>query len=556
MTIFTQDPGQGINQPIGNAPSGLGESLSATFEQGFDEGPFNSSLRLNRAYGLLNDTSSPVISKEQADATLKQYGVKSIVIPEEGVTQTYLDNVVENRKNTLSQQQIASAAPSGFVSTPLNLLSGLAGAMADPGNLAIGLIPFAGEARAATALGRAGERFIQGAKIGAAQTAITLPTTAMAEAAYGDDYTLGHAMETLFYGAVGGGALYAAGGAISDLFRSRRPSAESTPARDGPQTEPQQFSPLNDSTARAEIKGDDTPFLDQTIAREADNYAFGRAYEEIVPDRLSELSVMQEGVRGDIGEIRALIAENNHQSTRLDDTFRDRVSQYQQQRLKSGEARARARSDIEAEKAAIRQKNEELQSAIDVNAQAEKARAEKAAIGRGEIPEQLRSRVEVRAAEIRSGLQKTPLAQGVRTAAQKVSSADWTIQHNAFRAGLSHMLQGKTPDVEPFFDLTSPDLRAQSVERIRSGPRSEETAASETVSRQADVDYQRATREDADIKNAQEDFEAEIDLAQSRVDELDSPEMREALNNIRSEANDNSIVKGLQAYASCMLRRL
>ena len=27
MPIYTDDPGQGINQPIGNAPSGLGESL-------------------------------------------------------------------------------------------------------------------------------------------------------------------------------------------------------------------------------------------------------------------------------------------------------------------------------------------------------------------------------------------------------------------------------------------------------------------------------------------------------------------------------------------------
>lgn len=556
MTIFTQDPGQGINQPIGNAPSGLGESLSATFEQGFEEGPFNSSLRLNRAYGQLNDPASAVVPKAQADATLKQYGVKSIIIPDEGVTQTYLDNVVENRKETLAKQQIASAAPGGFINTPLNLLSGLAGAMSDPGNLAIGLIPFAGEARAATALGRAGERFIQGAAIGGAQTAVTLPTTAMAEAAYGDDYTLGHAMETLFYGAVGGGALYAAGGAISDLFRSRRPPADSAPARDAPQTEPQEFSPVNESTVRPEIRGGDTPFLDQTIAREADNYAYGRAYEEIVPDRLSELSVMQAGLRGDIGEVRAQIAENNHQATLLDETFRDRTSQYQQQRMKSGEARARARSDIDAEKASLRQKNDELQSAIDRNAQAEQARAEQAAIGRGEIPEQLRSRVESRAAEIRNGLTKTSLAQGVRTAAQKVSAADWTIQHNAFRAGLSHMLQGKTPDVEPFFDLTAPELRTQSVERIRSGPRNEDTAASETVSRQADADYQRAIREDGDLRNAQEDFDAEIELAQSRVDELDSPELREALNNIRSEANDNSIIKGLQAYASCMLRRL
>lgn len=56
-----------------------------------------------------------MVPKSQADATLKQYGVKSINIPDEGVTQTYLDNVVSSRKDTLAKQQIASAAPSGFV---------------------------------------------------------------------------------------------------------------------------------------------------------------------------------------------------------------------------------------------------------------------------------------------------------------------------------------------------------------------------------------------------------------------------------------------------------
>ena len=197
MTIYTQDPGQGINQPIGNAPSGLGESLAATFEQGFDEGPFNSALRLNRAYGQLNDPDSPVISKTEADATLKQYGVKSINIPGEGVTKTYLDNVVSARKDALAKQQIAAAAPSGFLATPLNVLANFGGAMADPGNLALALVPFAGEARAATLLGRAGERFLQGSLMGGAQTAISLPSTVMAQADEGEDYTLGNAMENL-----------------------------------------------------------------------------------------------------------------------------------------------------------------------------------------------------------------------------------------------------------------------------------------------------------------------------------------------------------------------
>lgn len=556
MTIYTQDPGQGINQPIGNVQSGLGESLASTFEQGLDEGPLMSSLRLNRVQGLIND-DSPMVPKSEADAALKQYGVKSIIIPDEGVTKSYLDNVVSSRKDTLAKQQIAAAAPSGFIATPLNLLSGLAGAMSDPGNLAIGLVPFAGEARAATLLGRAGERFLQGSVIGGAQTAATLPFTAQAEAALGDDYTLGNAMETLFYGTVGGGLLYAGGGAISDLFRGRRTAGDgATQADSAPIVN--ETAPISESPPRSALRESDseTPFLNETITREADSYAYSQAYDDIVPDYVSELDVLQTGFRNDVGDIHAQIADNNYQASLLDRTLSERASQYQQQRVKSRDARQRAQRDIDNEKQAFQEKNEQLNSMLDRNATAERARGEQAAISRGEIPEGLRSLVESRASEIRAGLQRTPLAQGVRTASQRISQADWTVQHNAFRAGLSHMLQGKSPDVEPFFNLTAPELRSQSMDRIRSGPRSDAEPNSEIVSRQADADYQRATRDDGDLQNAIEDFDAEMNLAQNRINDIDSPELREALNNIRNEANDESIIKGLQAYASCMLRRL
>ncbi|WP_312836629.1 hypothetical protein [Pantoea sp.] len=559
MTIYTQDPGQGINQPIGNAQSGLGESLAATFEQGFEEGPFMSALRLNRAQGLIND-DSPMVSKAEADAKLKQYGVKSIIIPDEGVTQTYLDNVVSSRKDTLAKQQIAAAAPSGFVATPLNVMANLAGAMADPGNLAIGLVPFAGEARAATLLGRAGERFLQGSAMGGAQTALALPFTAQATAAQGDDYTLGSAMENLFYGTVGGGLLHAGGGVIADLVRGRRP-AESPAVSEASATQADPARPVEPVTepvaprrSRGEVQSE-TPFLDETIAREADNYTYSRAYDDVAPGYISQLDAVQTGFRNDIPDVRAEISDNLHKASLLDDTLDDRIRSYQQQRIKFKEARRRAQQDIESEKQSYLDRNEQLNSIIERNAAAEKARGEQSAIARGDIPEGLRQRIEERAGQIKAGLQKTPLAQGVRTAAQKIDEAHWTQRQNAFRAGIAHMLQGKSPDVEPFFDLTAPELREPAINQIRQGPRSDAELSTIAASRNAEADYQRANRDNADLLNAQEDFETEMNLARNMVDDIDSPELREALGNIQKEANDESIIKGLQAYAACMLRR-
>lgn len=556
MTIYTQDPGQGINQPIGNAQSGLGESLAATFEQGFEEGPLNSALRLNRANGQLNDPTSPMVPKAQADATLKQYGVKSIDIPDEGVTQTYLDNVVSNRKDTLAKQQIAAAAPSGFVATPLNVMANLAGAMADPGNLALGLVPFAGEARAATLLGRAGERFLQGSVMGGVQTGVTLPTTALASAAEGDDFTLGNAMENLFYGTVGGGLLHAGGGVIADLVRVRRVASvgESTPettTRVDPVTEP--VSPARAAPGEPDNA---SPLFDQTISREADNYAYSRAYDDVIPDYQQSLQDMQQGRIDNVADLRAEMAANEHAASRLDATLKDRTEQYQQQRMKYRDARQRAMDDIESEKQSLSSRNDEINQALDRNAAAEKAAGELSAIGRGEIPDGLAERISERAGQIKSGLQRTSLAEGVRTAAQRVDDAHWTQRQNAFRAGLSHMMQGKAPDIEPFFDMTAPELREPSIEQIRKGPRSDAEQSTVNASRDAEADYQRASREDADLLNAQEDFEAELALAKSRVDELDSPELREALGEIQKQASDESLVRGYQEYAACMLRRM
>lgn len=556
MTIYTQDPGQGINQPIGNAQSGLGESLAATFEQGFEEGPFNSALRLNRASGQLNDASSEIVPKSQADATLKQYGVKSINIPDEGVTQTYLDNVVSNRKDTLAKQQIASAAPSGFVATPLNVMSNLAGAMSDPGNLALALVPFAGEARAATLLGRAGERFLQGAAMGGIQTGATLPTTAMASAAEGDDFTLGSAMENLFYGTVGGGLLHAGGGVIADLVRERRATVTGespleTATRVDPVTDP--TSPTRTSTAEPDNA---SPLLDQTISREADNYAYSRAYDDVIPEYQQSLQNLQQGRIDNVADLRAEVASNEHSASQLDSTLKARTEQYQQQRIKYRDARQRALADIESEKQSLSSRNDEINQALEGNAAAEKATGELSAIGRGEIPDGLAGRISERAGQIKSGLQRTSLSEGVRSAAQRIDDAHWSQRQNAFRAGLSHMMQGKTPDVEPFFDMTAPELREPSIEQIRKGPRSDTEPSTVNASRDAEADYQRASREDADLLNAQEDFESELALAKSRVEELDSPELREALGEIQKQASDESLVKGYQEYAACMLRRM
>ncbi|HGH4619197.1 TPA: hypothetical protein ACJIWO_000240 [Enterobacter cloacae] len=540
MPIYTDDPGSGINQPLSNVESGLGESLSASFAQVFREGPLMSGIRFSQADQYANDPNSPVISKTEADAKLKELGVKSINIPESGVTQAFMDHVTQERKEALARNQIAAAAPSGFINTPLNFMAGLAGSMADPANLAIGLVPFAGEAKAATVLGRFGERFIQGAGYGAAQTAVALPFTALAAASDGEDYTLGNAMENIFMGMVGGGLIHAGGGVIADAVRGRR-APDTSVSGEQPEVRAASTEP--------------NPVANEAASVDLDSYIYSRAYDDVAPSFRADLVSTRDAVTSNISEVQSAIDNTQQQISDIQSTLENRVADYKQQGMKSRDARAAAKQDIASEVEQINQRRSELNAEVERHNASRQASEELTNLEKGEIPAALRDRIAARANELRQGFEINPVARAVQDAAQRIDSANWTQRENAFRAGISHMLQGRTPDIEPFFDLHRTDLRATAFEQIKQGPRPDIDEPTVRSSADADMQYQRSQKND-DLTSAQEDFDAELQLARNMVDDLDSPELKSALEGIQKEANDESFIKGIQAYATCMLRRV
>ncbi|HHH1850566.1 TPA: hypothetical protein ACPZUE_000022 [Yersinia enterocolitica] len=560
MPIYTSDPGQGINQPISNVPSSLGDALEASFDSGLREGPLVSAIRYAEADNLANDLNSVIVSKAEADARLRELGVKSINIPDSGVTKSYLDHVSESRKESLAKQQIAQSAPSGFINTPLNFMAGLAGSMADPANLAIGLVPFAGQAKAATMLGRVGERFVQGAAMGAAQTAVTIPFTAQAAAAEGEDYSMANAMENIFMGTVGGGIMHAGGGVIADMVRGRRIQVATTTLdaaeRSAMNTEsfvtPEALRPM----ARQFNENGTTPILSETIARDMDSYAHSKAYDDVVPDYL----VQQESTAAfrvdNIADLKNEIVDTNRAIDVIDQSLPERTSTYQQQRMKFKDARNQALNDIATEKEALLSRRGEIEESLASNSKSEVARGEIALVRRGEIPDNLRTAISNRADEIRQSLQLNNITQGIKNASQRIDESHWTVRENAFRAGLSHMMQGKTPDLEPVFNLGDPQLRDASIAQVQQGPRADVDVSTVNASRDADMHLARSNRDNADLVNAQEDFNAEMELATNMVNDIDSPELKGAIEAVTREVNDESIFKGLQAYATCMLRRM
>lgn len=563
MPIYTDDPGLGINQPIGNAPSGLGESLLSSLKQGFEEGPVMSGYRFAQADMLANDPNSAIVSKADADERLKQYGVKSINVPDTGVTQAFLDHVVAERKDSLARQQIAASAPSGWVATPLNFTASLAGSMADPGNVALALVPFAGEARAASMLGRFGERFVAGSRLGAAQAVATVPFTAMAAAADGDDFTYGNALESTFFNTLAGGLMHAGGGVISDMVRPRRaaePAAAETaiPATDAqptPVVTPDNI-PAGVSIPERGINSD----LAAAISSDAENYAYSRAYDDVVPEYMAQQRELQTGQIDNVADLRAELTANQRKADALDATLQQRTTDYQSQRMKFKDARARALKDIQVEKDTFTARNDEINRTLDQNAAAEQARGRQSQVNKGEIPDDLKVRIADRAQQIRDGMQMSPVAGAVRTAAGAIREADWAVNQQAYRAALAHMMEGRSPDVEPFYELHTPALRERAIQRIQN-PVRQVDETSRPVSEAADRVYRETQQENHEVTAAAADLENEFNLSNALLDDIavDNPDlaatMRENLNAIRAEASDNSMSNAFRAFAACMINR-
>jgi len=563
MPIYTDDPGLGINQPIGNAPSGLGESLLSSLQQGFEEGPVMSGYRFAQADMLANDPNSAVVSKADADERLKQYGVKSINVPETGITQAFLDHVVAERKDSLARQQIAASAPSGWVATPLNFTASLAGSMADPGNVALAFVPFAGEARAASMVGRFGERFVAGSRLGAAQAVATVPFTAMAAAADGDDFTYGNALESTFFNTLAGGLMHAGGGVISDLVRTRRATDPATAetAIPTPEAQPTPVVTPDNIPSGVNIPEHGTNSdLAAAISSEAENYAYSRAYDDVVPEYMAQQRELQTGQVDNVADLRAELKTNQRQAEALDATVQQRTTDYQSQRMKFKDARARALKDIQAEKDVFTSRNDEINRTLEQNAEAEQARGRQSQIGKGEIPDDLKVRIAERAQQIRDGMQMSPVSGAVRTAAGAIREADWAVNQQAYRAALAHMMEGRSPDVEPFYELHTPALRERAIQRIQNPVRQVDEAA-RPASETADRVYRETQQENHEVTAAAADLENEFNLSNALLDDIavDNPElaatMRENLNAIRAEASDNSMSNAFRAFAACMINR-
>lgn len=567
MTFYTGGPLNNNALPVeGEQP--LLSTLGAAVSQGFNEGPIVSWGEESRLARLNMDPAAERYSQEDAKRLFGENKIESINVPASGLTKPYVEAVIQEHQSHLNRQQILQGAPSGVVATPLKFMASLAGNIADPGNIAIGLIPFVGEARAGTLLGRAGQRFVQGGIYGGVQTAVTMPLVADGQAAQGNDFTMGDYASSFLFGMIGGGIIHAGGGLLADGLRARDMShsrVNEIPEGNAdipPSTVPRGNEPLSPvpgiiPESSSYLSRSPAEDLTRSINRYRDNYAQQTAYNDLVPRYADNLQLLAGKQITGVSDLQRRVETLAKESGSLDATLPGLTRQYQSQQMKFSEARAAAQRDIDNRRQALVSESERLNEQIREHQTGAKAAQEVALLNRGELPPPLAREIEQRAEDIRQSLRQSPVAQGVKSAAQKLGEVDWMIRNQAMRSAVAQMRRGEDVNIEPFLNLVDPDKRITAIDDLsmprRTPSHSDDISASTGADNQIKAAGEIKSTDDA-IRQAEENlhFERQINDAISS----DDPQFAALMKKLDREAADTSMENAIKAAAMCRIGKL
>lgn len=151
--------------------------------------------------------------------------------------------------------------------------------------------------------------------------------------------------------------------------------------------------------------------------------AMATARQDLEPKLRVELEQEAAGILLNVKDVKAELSSVARSLEGLDDTFRARAKEFQQQGQTRKQAEQSARKAIEAERLDLSDRQASLNEALGGNRSAEQARADLNAMDRGEVPQRFNDRVTQRADAIVKGFDKTPLSAGVAEANTKLTMA-------------------------------------------------------------------------------------------------------------------------------------
>lgn len=501
------------------------------------------------------EPETPLLTAEQARARIKEEGL-DLTVDDSGIRAGALDILIERKREETKRKFILDNAPASTV--PVQLLAGFAASVLDPINVASAFVPIVGEARYASLLAKAGKsamaRAAVRAKVGAVEgavgAALVEPLVLYASAQDQADYGAVDSLLNVAFGSVLGGGLHSAGGYISDVRRGTllegvKAKSPAIPGQTPAKISPQQFALRVDDDPMLALRDSLERGIQADRVRLAED-AGRQARETLIPEIRAEL---QEVASGKLPNVRDLKAEQSAiQKTldTLDDTFKARAKEFQGQRMSRKQAERAARDAIAEERQRLNERKAELESATDVNRQAEIARGELNALQRGEIPQRFQERIDAETNRIASGFDLR------QTARAKAEAAPWQVRESALRAAIAQSVTGRPVNVEAIFDLADPNKRAAALQRLKervetvADPEGEvaSRAAGETSDALDGTDLEGAERMLADEQALTDEMAAQagIDL---------KPYLREA-NELAADAE--TYAAAYRAAALCQLR--
>ena len=576
MTLFTE--GLIVRRDrniLDDVVTGQFDAAEAAFDQAMFENPTNAARRINelaeaeqgavirpamtaRGYtspAVRAEPETPLLTAEQARARIKEEGL-DLTVEDSGIRAGALDILIERKREEVKRKLILDNAPASTI--PVQLLAGFGASVLDPINIASAFVPIVGEARYASMLARAGTsvaaraavRAQVGAVEGAVGAALVEPLVLYASAQDQADYGAVDSLLNVAFGSVLGGGLHSAGGYISDVRRGtllEGVKAES-PAITGQAPEKisaQQFALRVDEDPMLALRDSLERGIAADRVRLADD-AGRQAREALIPEIRAELQDIASGKLPNVRDLKAEQGAIQKSLDTLDDTFKARAKEFQGQRMSRKQAERAARESITEERQRLNERKAEIESATDVNRQAEIARGELNALQRGEIPQRYQSRIDAETGRIASGFDLR------QTARAKAEAAPWQVRESALRAAVAQSVTGRPVNVEAIFDLADPAKRAAALQRLKepvetvADPEGEVAsyAAGETSDALDGTDLEGAERMLADEQALTDEMAAQagIDL---------KPFMREA---DELAADAETYAAAYRAAALCQLR--
>ncbi len=219
------------------------DSVMASGEDALLASPVSSAQRMGELSAAEEGVALPA---EDARAQIDSAGLTGhLIVPDQGVTQPYLDILIDRKREEQKRAELIASAPQGVGPGAARFGAMFAASMLDPVNVATAYVPVVSQARylrwlgkAGGFAGRAGVRAGVGAAEGVVGAALVEPVIAYAKDQEQADYDMADSLANVAFGTVFGGGLHVVGGAGADAVRGLRGKGQPWDVKAAPELEP------------------------------------------------------------------------------------------------------------------------------------------------------------------------------------------------------------------------------------------------------------------------------------------------------------------------------